>query len=73
VSLKQEIEQAYSKLNSVPYHLHAICVHDGNAESGHYFTFIKDHSTGKWLKFNDIRVSEVTEEEVIHQSQGGHS
>ena len=25
-----------------PYHLHSICVHDGNAMSGHYYTFIYD-------------------------------
>jgi uncharacterized UBP type Zn finger protein len=24
--------------------LHAVVVHDGTADSGHYFVFIKDHS-----------------------------
>jgi len=26
----------------MPYQLHAICVHDGNAMGGHYYTFIYD-------------------------------
>lgn len=56
----------------MPYHLHGICVHDGSAESGHYFTFIKDHHQKVWRKFNDIRVSTVDEKEVFEQSIGGH-
>jgi ubiquitin carboxyl-terminal hydrolase 25/28 len=52
--------------------LHAICVHDGGADDGHYFTFIRDHCNKKWIKMNDIKISEVTEEEVFAQCVGGH-
>lgn len=69
--VKNDIEQMYSTLCNIPYHLHAICVHDGGADSGHYFTFIKDHYQGIWRKFNDIRVTTVSEEEVMEQSIGG--
>jgi len=61
----------YATLCNIPYHLHAICVHDGGADSGHYFTFIKDHYQGIWRKFNDIRVTTVDEAEVMEQSIGG--
>jgi ubiquitin carboxyl-terminal hydrolase 25/28 len=55
------------------YNLHAICIHDGNANSGHYFTFIFDRFQKKWRKYNDITVSEVTEDEVFTAATGGDS
>jgi ubiquitin carboxyl-terminal hydrolase 25/28 len=51
--------------------LHAICVHEGNGEGGHYFNFIKDHMFNRWRKFNDSRVSDVTEDEVFQSANGG--
>ena len=56
-----------------PYHLHSICVHEGGAESGHYFAFIYDRHLKKWRKYNDIRVTDVTEEEVFKSAEGGDS
>jgi len=53
------------------YKLHAICVHDGSAEGGHFFTFIKDHRHNKWRKFNDMRITEVDESDVLTQANGG--
>lgn len=69
--LQDNIFKTYSHMNRHPYTLHAICVHDGNAESGHYYTFIHDHFGKKWRKFNDIRVTEVAEELVFKESMGG--
>ena len=60
-------------MQKMPYHLHSICVHDGNAMSGHYYSFIYDRFQKKWRKFNDIRVTDVTEEEVFKSSEGGDS
>ena len=54
-----------------PYHLHSIAVHQGGAESGHYFAYIYDRAQQKWRKYNDIRVTDVTEEEVFKASEGG--
>lgn len=60
-------------MNKHPYHLHSICIHDGNALSGHYFTFIKDRFNNKWRRFNDIRVTDATEEDVFKESNGGYA
>lgn len=56
-----------------PYHLHSICVHQGGADSGHYISFCYDRNLKKWYKYNDIRVTEVPEEEVFKGSEGGDS
>lgn len=73
--LEAQIAAAYGvpELLKQPFHLHSICVHDGNAMSGHYYTFIYDRFNKKWRKFNDIRVTDVSEEDVFKESEGGHS
>jgi ubiquitin carboxyl-terminal hydrolase 25/28 len=53
------------------YKLHSICVHDGGAMSGHYYTLIYDWSQKLWWKFNDIKVSQIKEEDVFKVSNGG--
>ena len=35
------------------YELLSICMHIGSALSGHYFAYIKEAGTGRWLNFND--------------------
>ena len=49
-----------------------MCIHDGGAEGGHYFLYIKDHNSNLWHKFNDMRVSVVDEQEVFLNANGGH-
>lgn len=72
--LRQQIEAKFDidDLKGCPYYLHAILVHEGQAGSGHYFVFIRNPATNKWLKYNDIRVTEVDEQEVFKVSTGGH-
>ena len=42
LELEGRIKAAYSipEMTKLPYHLHSICVHDGNAMSGHYLSLI---------------------------------
>ena len=44
-----------------PYDLVGVVVHSGQANAGHYYSFIKNrYSSGeKWFKFNDTTVEEV--------------
>ena len=53
------------------YHLHGVCIHDGTAESGHYYSYIKDHKQGVWRCYNDHRVSIVEESQVYEEANGG--
>ena len=54
-----------------PYYLHAIMIHDGVAENGHYYTYIYDRVKKMWWKLNDHRVSMETEEVVFSDALGG--
>jgi hypothetical protein len=57
----------------------SILIHDGYAckliilkylESGHYFCYIHDYEKKIWRKYNDMQVSEETEENVLKNSKG---
>ncbi|XP_040471906.1 ubiquitin carboxyl-terminal hydrolase 28 isoform X4 [Falco naumanni] len=71
--INRSIEQMYCDplLQQVPYHLHAVLVHEGQANSGHYWAFIYDQSRKSWLKYNDISVTESSWEELERDSFGG--
>ena len=51
--------------------MHAVVVHEGTPDMGHYYIFIKDHNSNLWRKFNDTRVTIVAEHEVFESSFGG--
>ncbi|XP_074383951.1 ubiquitin carboxyl-terminal hydrolase 28 isoform X2 [Zonotrichia albicollis] len=67
------IEQMYCDplLQKVPYRLHAVLVHEGQANAGHYWAFIYDQRRKRWLKYNDISVTESSWEELERESFGG--
>ena len=45
-------------------------MHEGQAAAGHYWAFVFNSRKGKWLKFNDIAVSESSWEELTSDSFG---
>ena len=65
------------------YELKGINVHTGNADGGHYFSFIDVNREGKnnkinnypkeyWLQFNDSKVSEFDTETIPKECYGGN-
>ncbi|XP_051895685.1 ubiquitin carboxyl-terminal hydrolase 28 isoform X1 [Pristis pectinata] len=71
--IKHSIEQMYmdSLMCQVPYRLHAVLVHEGQASAGHYWAYIYDHSEKIWLKYNDVSVAVSSWEELQRDSYGG--
>ncbi|XP_042199817.1 ubiquitin carboxyl-terminal hydrolase 28 isoform X4 [Callorhinchus milii] len=72
-AIHQSIEQMYtsSALSQVPYRLHAVLVHEGQASAGHYWAYVRSHPCGAWLKYNDVSVTESSWEELQRDSYGG--
>jgi hypothetical protein len=60
-----------SELMRHKYDLHSILIHDGNADGGHYWAYIYDHTVKRWRKYNDMLITEVDEQEVFTKSIGG--
>lgn len=61
------------ELKQIAYNLHSILVHDGMANSGHYYSYIYDSDHDLWRKYSDTSVTEVSEQEVFERSIGGYS
>lgn len=52
--------------------MHAVLVHEGQANAGHYWAYIYDHHQNRWMKYNDISVTKSTWEELERDSFGGY-
>ena len=72
-TLSQEVEGLFdsAEMKKHPYLLHAVLVHEGGADRGHYFTYIFDQEHQLWRKFNDIHTSVVSESQVMEHALGG--
>ena len=72
---EHQMENMYAdeSLKQLEYQLHAVMVHEGSVDSGHYWAYVFDHRRKVWLKFNDNAVNEASWEELAKESMGGHS
>ena len=52
------------------YKLHGVLVHSGDLHGGRYFGLIKPDREARWLKFDDDRVTPVTDKEVLEENYG---
>lgn len=72
--IHRTIELMYSdkSMMQVPYRLHAVLVHEGQANAGHYWAYIYDPHMRRWMKYNDVSVTKSTWEELVRDSFGGY-
>ncbi|KAM5479979.1 ubiquitin-specific protease ubp2 [Microsporum audouinii] len=57
--LSHLIDNQFSDMKSLPYHLYAVFIHHGSVEFGHYYIYIFDFEKQIWRKYNDSEVTEV--------------
>jgi len=75
----QDIEAAIAVMYEEPslrkkgYRLHAVMVHEGDVNQGHYWAYVNQVHRGCWLKFNDNTVSQTTWEEIKKEAVGGRA
>lgn len=68
--LEAQVEKAFADYCQLKYYIHSIVIHDGGAESGHYYTFVKKDNY--WWRFNDFNVTMVDYATVVQESFGGY-
>jgi ubiquitin C-terminal hydrolase len=54
------------------YELTGVIVHMGTADSGHYYSFIKDRTTNQWYCFNDTSVEPFDPRKLPDECFGGY-
>lgn len=63
IKIPESLDMSDYVLNGTPgdhvYQIMSVLVHVGSAQAGHYFAFIRDEPSDRWLKFNDSVVEEV--------------
>jgi ubiquitin C-terminal hydrolase len=65
------VEQLHAAKLDNSYQLAGVVCHSGTAESGHYYSFIRDRATGKWNEFNDSHVLPFELARLEHECFGG--
>ena len=75
---EDQVRTAFGDYCNIPYYLHAILIHDGTAESGHYYSFIREHKAAdkqgaeeKWYEFNDNVVRDFDVADLPNECFGG--
>ena len=68
LNMKKYLIEDNNEINT-EYELTGITIHDGMADFGHYYDFIKAPDN-KWYKFNDTRVKVFNEDEIPKEAFG---
>ncbi|RUP51143.1 hypothetical protein BC936DRAFT_149693 [Jimgerdemannia flammicorona] len=50
-----------------------VIAHSSGLDGGHYFAFLKPEKNNKWFKYDDERVTPVTNREVFEENYGGEA
>ena len=68
LNISEHLLDEYKNLETTVYDLIGVIQHLGHTrEAGHYISLCK-HSTGKWYQFNDDRVEQISEEEIVNEN-----
>ena len=70
IDLDEFLSPSADKSIKQRYHLLGVLVHSGDVHSGHYCAFLRPEKDGKWYKFDDDRVTIVTEREALNENYG---
>ncbi|ORX54410.1 cysteine proteinase [Hesseltinella vesiculosa] len=68
--LRECIQHEYDDMTEYAYVLHAVFIHQGQANYGHYWVYLLDHVKQQWWKFNDSVVTKVQETEIFKDTTG---
>lgn len=67
--MKAPEEEHLPEESECEYFLKGVVIHSGCAESGHYYSLIKNN--GEWFKFDDSRVTPFNINDLADETFGG--
>ena len=72
IDLDEFLDASADRSQSWIYKLHGVFVHSGDIHGGRYWALIKPDREARWLKYDDDRVTPVTDKEVLDENYGGN-
>jgi ubiquitin carboxyl-terminal hydrolase 7 len=74
LDLRDIVNDCNGSSENICYDLHAVIVHVGAFNSGHYYAYVRPDIAGDlWYRFNDHVVTEVCFDDVIRDAYGGEN
>ena len=73
IDLDEFLDASADRSKTWIYKLHGVFVHSGGLHGGRYWAMIKPDREARWLKFDDDRVTPVTDKEVLEKFYGGET
>lgn len=70
VEVKEKIKCLFAKHLKLEYSLHAVFIHKGTADYGHYWVYIRNWVDANWFKYDDETVTLVEESEIYADTSG---
>lgn len=72
-AMERQVEQIRSRGSTVyrPYQLHAVMVHQGQSDGGHYWIYVWDSQQNLWYHIDDNCTRQVTWDIIVQASYGG--
>ena len=70
IDLDEFLHTTADKSKPWKYELHSVLIHSGDLHSGNNYALIKPDRGTQWFKFDDDRVTPVTDREVLEGSYG---
>jgi len=70
IDLGEFLDETADRTEPWKYKLYGVLVHSGNPHGGHNFALIKPDRHTWWLKFDDDRVTPVTDRELLEKYGG---
>ncbi len=68
--LRTNITSQFNDLRKIPYRLASVFIHVGSHNTGHYWIYIYDFAAKIWRKYNDEKITEVTDTKEIFEAPG---
>ena len=70
IDFDEFLDETADRTEPWKYKLYGVFVHSGNTHGGHNFALIKPDRHSRWLKFDDDRVTPVTDRELLESYCG---
>lgn len=69
---KKELDTVYEDMRQEKYFLAGILIHQGKADSGHYYAYRYNFHTQIWKKYNDANITTVLNENDMMEEAYGY-